>query len=655
MLPERVLLYGKDEALPARRPLRAGPVTLTWEEGDLRTVKVGGREVLRRVYVAIRDRNWGTVPNVLSNLKLDVRPDSFEITFDAANRAGEIDFTWRGRITGTPQGVVCYTLDGVANSTFMKNRVGFCVLHPQEAAGSRCRIEHADGRVEEAELPVYIRADQPVQPFADMGALAHEVDDGLWAEVRFAGDLFEMEDQRNWTDASYKIFSTPLRIPYPAEVQAGTRISQSIELRVQDTRAVSAATAEAQGAGITFVPIAGAAARPLPSLGLGVAGHGQPLSEQEMERLRLLNLGHLRVDLRPADGDVEAALRRAADEARALGAGLEIALFLGDAPAAELERLRAAFASVQPPVAAWLVYPAREVFWGGSPTAAVVAAAQPVLKALAPGAPLASGTNADFIFLQRNLPPLDLVDALAYRITPQVHAFDNLSLVETLGCQAATVASAARLGEGRPVFVSPVTLKQGHNPYATAAEPPTPPGELPPPVDPRQLSLFGAGWTLGSIKYLAESGAARVTFFETTGWRGLMETAAGSPAPARFPSLPGAVFPLYHVLADVGAFAGGEVIPARSADSLAVEGLMLRKGDNVLTLVANLTPEAQTVTLHGLPGRVTVRVLDAAVAEEAMRAPESFRTQGAPQATSGGRLDLALPPYAVARVAGGAA
>ena len=655
MLPERVLLYGKDEALPERRLLRAGPVSLAWEGGDLRTVKVGGREVLRRVYVAIRDRNWGTVPNALSNLKMDVRADSFEITFDAANRAGEIDFSWQGRVTGSADGVVRYTLDGVANSTFMKNRIGFCVLHPQEAAGSRCRIEHADGRIEEAELPVYIRADQPVQPFADMGALAHQAEDGLWAEVRFTGDLFEMEDQRNWTDASYKTFSTPLRIPYPAEVQAGTRISQSIELRAQDTRAVTAATVAAQGAGLTFGPVAGAVARALPLLGLGVAGHGQPLREQEIERLRLLNLSQLRVDLRPADNNLESALRRAAAEARALSVGLEVALFLGDAPAAELERLRAAFVAVQPPVAAWLVYPAREVFWGGSPTAEVAAAARPVLTALAPDAPFASGTNADFIFLQRNLPPLDLVDALAYRITPQVHAFDNLSLVETLGCQAATVASAARLGEGRPVFVSPVTLKQGHNPYATAVEPLTPPGELPPQVDPRQLSLFGAGWTLGSIKHLAESGAARVTYFETTGWRGVMETAAGSPAPARFPSLPGAVFPLYHVLADVGAFAGGEVIPARSADPLAVDGLLLRKGDDLLGLVANLTPEAQAVALHGLPERVNVRVLDAACAEEAMRAPEAFRTHGALQVAAGGRLDLALPPYAVARVAGRAA
>ena len=50
-----------------------------------------------------------------------------------------------------------------------------------------------------------------------------------------------------------------------------------------------------------------------------------------------------------------------------------------------------------------------------------------------------------------------------------------------------------------------------HTPYASAAPPPVPAGELPPQVDVRQMSLFGAGWTLGSLKYLAESGVSSAT------------------------------------------------------------------------------------------------------------------------------------------------
>jgi hypothetical protein len=602
--------------------------------------------------VATRDRNWGTVPNAISSLQMDVRVDSFDIAFDVANRQGEIDFTWHGTVAGTPDGVITYRMVGEAHTTFLKNRIGFCLLHPAEAAGARARIDHVDGTAEEAVLPPMIQPAQPLQPFAEMAALAHEAAPGLWAELRFEGDIFEMEDQRNWTDASYKTFSTPLRLPYPAEVQAGTRVEQAITLRVRDERPApeEPVMSGAVGAqtGIRFAPIEGADPRPLPSIGLGVASHGAPLREVEVARLSALQLHHLRVDLWPArEQECAALLRQAAEQARALGVGLEIALFLDAEPAADLDTLVELFGQIMPPVNSWIVYAAQEAFWGGTPVAQVVEAARPVLEVLTPDLPIGSGTNYDLIFLSRNLPRLDKVDFLAYAVQPQAHAFDVWSLVETVACQAFTVATAA--AHGKPVHVSPVTLKMRRNPYATAEEPPTPPGHLPSQVDPRQAALFGAVWTLGSLKHLAESGAASLTYYETTGWRGVMEVEEGSPVPEQFPSQPGGVFPLYHVLADVGEFAGGEIIPARSSAPLAVEGLILRVRGVEAILLANGTPAPQTVDLPGVSGAVRVRLLDTTTALDAMRAPEQFRTSGF-ELLADEVLTLRLPPYAVARV-----
>jgi hypothetical protein len=50
-------------------------------------------------------------------------------------------------------------------------------------------------------------------------------------ELQFTGDLFELEDQRNWGDASFKTYCTPLRSGFPRTVKAGTTISQSVEVR----------------------------------------------------------------------------------------------------------------------------------------------------------------------------------------------------------------------------------------------------------------------------------------------------------------------------------------------------------------------------------------------------------------------------------------
>ena len=39
-------------------PLVAGPLRLDYDSGDIRCVRLGNEEILRRIYVAFQDRNW---------------------------------------------------------------------------------------------------------------------------------------------------------------------------------------------------------------------------------------------------------------------------------------------------------------------------------------------------------------------------------------------------------------------------------------------------------------------------------------------------------------------------------------------------------------------------------------------------------------------
>jgi hypothetical protein len=644
MLPKRVLYYGVDAPLPERAELRAGPLSLVFEEGDLRCVRLQGREILRRVYVAIRDRNWGTIPPRLSNLQKEIAADSFRITYEVENRQGEIDFFWKGTITGEAEGTITFRMDGQARSTFLRNRIGFCVLHPlRECAGQPCVVEQVDGAVVEGAFPRYIAADQP---FLNLRAVSHEVVHGVWAEVRFAGDTFEMEDQRNWTDASYKTYCTPLSLPFPAEVKAGTTISQSVTLRLKGR--VPEGREELPTSEVRLAVSAGPAV-PLPRLGLAVASHGQPLTPKELARLKALNLSHLRVDLNPFQSGYLATLRSAASEAQALGVPLEVALTLSDNAADELTGVVAALQELKPEVGSWLIYSPREK----STTEKWLKLARRCLSSYDSRAKIGAGTNAYFAELNRDRPPVKLVDLVCYSLNPQVHAVDNASLIENLEGQAASVESAHQFAGGLPLAVSTITLKPRFNPDATGPEPEPAPGELPSQVDPRQMSLFGAGWTLGSLKRLGESGAYSLTYYETTGWRGVMETENGSPLPAKFRALPGSVFPLYHVLADVGEFAGGSVIPSTSSTPLKVEGLAMSRHGQTRILLANLSPEPQSVRVTGanLGRSVRVRFLDETNAEQAMLSPEQFRAEmGEGAQTSQGELELRLRPFAIARI-----
>lgn len=658
MQPKNVLYYGKDEELPPQVSLRAGPLALIYEQGDLRRVCLGDTEILRRIYVAVRNRNWDTVSPVFLNVDMQVGPDSFQITYQVENRQAEIDFAWLGSIRGEPDGTITFCMEGEARSTFWRNRIGFCVLHPASLAGQAGVVVHADGVREEAVFPVDLVSDQPVRPFADIATLSHKVVPGLLAEVVFSGDVFEMEDQRNWTDASYKTFSTPLRLPFPVEIRQGTRVAQMITLRLRAERpAVNPALVRDEKLADDLTRLALPEVDqglPIPAFGLGMASHGLPLSETELGRIRALNLSHLRVDLALDDPGWKNRLRLAAQETQALGTDLVVGLLAPDSPELLLETLRAELDRLHQPVSMLLCYPAVENFKGGSPITAVVQAARKVLDRDGQIASFAAGTNTDIIFMMRSVPPLDQIQALTFAINPQVHAFDNTSLVETLQCQGDAVRSARRLGgslpaRGLPVWVSPVTLKMRFNPYATGNVPPLRPDELPPQVDPRQMSLFGAAWTLGSFKYLAEADTSAVTYFETSGWRGVLETEAGSPLPSVFRSVPGSVFPLYHVLADIGEFVGGQCIPLRSSQTLKTVGVKLLKGQRERLLVANLTPWAQKVQVQALPGQCRIQMLDETSFGPATLTPETFRALGwnTLEVNDGG-LVVSLLPYALA-------
>ena len=203
-------------------------------------------------------------------------------------------------------------------------------------------------------------------------------------------------------------------------------------------------------------------------------------------------------------------------------------------------------------------------------------------------------------------------------------------LIENLEGQGHTVRSAERFLGGRPVAVTPVTLRPRFNPQAKT--------QTPTPPDPRQKSLFGAVWALGSVKYLAESGAASVTYFETHGPGGLLDREIA--------------YPVYQVFASLAPFAGGLVTPMAAGDSLRACAILARLGPRRRLLVANFTPAAAVVRVSGagLGARVRVLKLDERAFGEAGRDPAGFQARPGLLMETGPVVEVALGAYAMARV-----
>lgn len=651
MTPDRLrLLHGTNAQFAEMRALQAGPLSLLLDGVDLRYLKIGGTELVRRVYTAVRDKDWDTVPGVVSALTLEERAGGFRLEFDVRHARREIDFSWHGTVTGEESGRVEFLFDGRAELELSYNRIGICVHHPwRETAGAPFTARTPGGELVGA-FPDLISPQAIVDGaynalFAAYDRIEIELEVGGSLLFEFEGDLWETEDHRNWTDANFKTYSTPIALGFPHRLEAGQALRQRLVVTPIDVPAASSAE------GPVRLSVGAATGIRVPAIGLGADRDGHRPDDHEVRVLADLTPAHLRVEVRLDTDDWRECLASVQDTAARIGSALEVALMFREEHADELAAVAEALAD-GPPVDRVLVTLAgsRTATPEETTPAGLVDVARTALGSALPGTSFVGGTEIYFTEINRTRPQHATWDGVCYSLSPQIHAFTDVDVIENLDAQAETVRSARALAQGKPVAVSPITMRRRVNFHAAAEPPPTPPGTLPDSVDVRQSALFGSAWTAGSLKYMAEAGASSVTYYESTGWRGVVERASGSELSEKFRSRAGEVFPLYHALADVMGWRGAEVLLSESSNVLAAIGLAIRTGEGAThLLVANLTPTDQQVVVAPLDGAVRLRPLNESTADEAAAKPAAFR-QSSESASAAGELPITLRPYEVVRI-----
>lgn len=644
--PDRLrLLHGTDAPFPELKLLRAGPARALLDGIDLRYVSIGRTELVRRIYVAVRDRNWNTIPGEVSGLEVDARDDSFDLRFSVRHLAHEIDFSWEGAISGDAEGRLTYAVEGVAERDLQYNRIGICVHHPwRETAGAPFRVRTPDGEIE-GTFPDLIGPQLVVDGrIRALFPAFDRLEVGGSLELEFEGDLWETEDHRNWTDANFKTYSTPLELGFPHDLARGETLAQRVTVT---PRGVDGASGRD---GAIRLSIGGSTGTTVPAIGLGIDVDGHEPTERELELLRALGPAHFRVEVRLDDGGWAAALARAQDTARRVGAHLLVSLHLRPEHADRLRAVAEALV-VGPEVDDVLV-----ILLGGRTSTPeettppeLVDLVRRELGGALPGTAIGGGTEIYFTEINRTRPQAETWDLVCFSITPQIHAFTDLDLVENLDAQAENVRSAKALAPDKRIVVAPITIRRRVNFHASVPDPEPGPGELPDSVDVRQPSLLGGAWTAGSLKYMCEAGPASLTYYETTGWRGVLEREKGSALAAVFHSRPGQAFPLFHPLADVAGWRGADVLQVASENPLLALALAVRVDGELRLLVVNVTPEPQDVVITPLRGPLQLRRLAAESAEAASAEPASFRASGEVTAADG-ELVLRLEAYEVVRI-----
>jgi hypothetical protein len=346
------------------------------------------------------------------------------------------------------------------------------------------------------------------------------------------------------------------------------------------------------------------------------------------------------VELRIEDALSFENLDAAIQDARRLDAAVQVVLDLRDQNESVISRMLDPLAAHAINVVEWIVLDR-----GNVASESTLRRIRSLLSEFVRKPRVGAGTNGNFAELNRNRPTRDVADVLSYAVTPQAHAFDDATIMENITGQAETVRTTKEFAGDADVHVGPITLRRRTMDAVEANGTPT---TIPVDADLRQASPFLAAWTLGSIATLGFEGVAAATYFELAGCRGIIGSHRQAQLPAPFGPLATAVYPVYHVFADLAEFHGGSWYALHVDVHDAMAGLLCRQPPSEIALLANLKGQPQTCRLPFTP--IRLRMLDHTTATTAMHTPDEFRGSWREWTPP----ELELPPHSYVRVEGAA-
>ena len=561
------------------KKLNAGPLTLEYSDGSLWNIRLGEEEAIRRIYLVFQDINWTSRPFEIIEEKWNIADDYFSADLDLRGSNDAENFHAKLQIVGSSAGEIKYGFSGSSTTDFMRNRLGLCLLHPiANLAGESCKLILSGGTKIISEFPMNI---SPSQPFKNLSGISNTLNNGQTLEVKFKGEVFETEDHRNWSDASYKTYCTPIELPFPVKVSKGNQIEQefTISLSGQASK-VQKLTQSKITISVSELEVS------LPDIGLNIT---EEYSESDHDEFKEIGIGHLRLNL-DLDEKSKADFSGAVKLSKKLGLKLDLALKATSVN--QITEFLHSNEELTMVVRNFLIFSkAHKVT-----PAEFVATAR---EFLGPEKIISAGTDLYFTEITRGSAVVPGVDQVNFSLNPQVHSFDDRTLIQNLATQEVIALNAARIAGSKGVSVGPITLRPRFNPNATQPDKDVSNTALPASVDSRQRTWFNEAWTAISIKYLAQANSINsATYFESVGWRGIRESKSGSKDLINFPSEPSEAFPVWKLFVALKGFS--KCRKSASSAPEVVDSLILRNSETTRLILANFSSETQQVHFEGI-------------------------------------------------------
>jgi hypothetical protein len=520
------------------------------------------------------------------------------------------------------------------------------MLHPADFAGLDLEIGHCDGSREVTQFPRLI---SPGQAAFNISSLSYTPEGCPRVLCRIDASLpshgsapCEMEDQRNWSDASFKTYVGSLLDPWPYWLQPDFRIRQHIEIALTEIPAPFIRSAI--DARLSFG--AGEAKR-MPAIGIGFDVEQPPCHQAAVQALEALSPQTLVLIGRPDAAEFETRSAEVARLAARCDAAVELQLIVAPTrdPVPDLQFvasiLHRAGASPQSvmvcpdallksyqPDGAWPDLPPLEDYYKAA-------------RAAFPDSEIGGGMVTFFTELNRKRPTGADIDYVTHTTSPIIHAADDDSVMEALQSLPAMAQTVAALWPRLRYRIGPASIALRSNPYGARCVANPDRCRLPlADLDPRQSGLFAAAWSGGYAAALAGFELDGLSLHDLTGPLGILATEQDRELWSPF--APKALIrPVFHVMRALSAAATSAVLPCTGTPA-GIAAIGWKTAHNFRhALIANLQSSSHELGLD-VPGEVLM--LDTSSFAESVADPDWASRRGEPASR------LALEPYAVAFV-----
>lgn len=540
-------------AIVSGETVNLGPLSFLLLDGAVRRVTWHEREVLRGVSFAVRDTSWGTPVPEDSSERFEATEEEIRVRRRSVYTEGlEYTLMFRARRTGH------LTFDArlTAKRRTAINRAGFILLHPLEGvAGCPVEIRHIDGTLERGAWPEHICSEQP---YFNIAGISHVVY-GARIAIEMEGETFEMEDQRNWSDASFKTYCPPLASPRPRYLVPGEVLNQQISVELSGeprgpAKAVTRKQIETTAPEILLAAEPGWLEGACPPGVRLLARFAEATKWSDRDFAALAAKGPVDAEIVLPQEPVVAEGALARLSARLADAGVAVERIVG-LPEAYLKRL----------------FPDAPM-----PDGLDLAAASKLSARAFPFARAGAGVLTHFTELNRCQPPTGIGEYITHGNTAILHAADDLSVVETLEGLLHVMSAARTIAGKREYRLGLVAIGMRSNPHGAGLTP-NPDGDKIPMTrnDPRQPTSFAAAYAVAAATLAAQSGAQAICLGAPSGPFGIADDN-------------GVLFPIGHAASALAALSG----PGVSASSF--DGVFRLSRDDV-TVTANCSFDSRAM------------------------------------------------------------